>query len=331
MNYQYTSVDRIFTKLGRELTSDFDEGQVIEMIGESLEFIDANKSYEESIAFIEVINHQCDIPKGLHAIIQIAKNNHWEDHSGTPTICPATVAKELATEGTCGIGKAIDPFACDTDNDAVWIDCNGSPIVDYELAYYRPYFDFKDGFYRFTDSQFYRRHYTPIRLSTNSLHLLNNLVCRDYTDSYRCNSKDEYTVVGNKLRFSFRSGHIVLPYTRQMMDTKTGYPMIPDNISFTTAIVKYITMMKFEKEFYAGRDGAKGKLDKAESDWQWYCGQASCVDKMPNGVDEHQNLLDQRSYLLPDNNSYYKFFGNLNQPEPEHRLLTGYNKRLLRG
>lgn len=315
MDYKYVSIDRIFAKMSRDLGEDFiEESNVIEWAGEALEFIGAVKFYEEAVAFIEIKNHQCVLPAGMHAVIQIARNNRWSKNINDNPFCPKRVVEELVVESpfiepdddcsTCG-GKSVVP-------DWILLDCNGQPLNDYDVAYYRPYFDFKYGYNVFSQSSFYRSNFTPVRLKTNSF--FNELVCKE--QGHVNYGPDEYTIVQGKIaRFNFQEGGVAVAYLRQVMDAETGYPMIPDNISYTTAIVKYITMRIMEKQFYAGRDGAKMKLEKAEMDWQWYCKQAGNIDMMPYGIDEHQNLLDQRSYLLPNNNKYYGFFGNLAQPE----------------
>lgn len=333
MYYQYVSMDRIFSKLIREVFETFSEDDIIEFTGEALEFIHTSKAYEPFVAFIEVKNHQCAIPKGTHGIVQVARNNTW---TGTDcnAMCPSNVISALTSPSSssttdCAVTVDSNPCAFPYD-DALWLDCTGKPIVAYDLAYYRPYFDLKlESFGTFSNTSYYRSAFTPIRLSTNSM--FNSLVCNNdgaspYFNS-RTNSnvdnskfhKDEYSIVQKSfLRFSFENGAIALAYLKQMTDPNTGYPMIPDTISHTTAIVKYITMKTFERQFYDGRQGAQAKMEKAEQDWHWYCAQASNNEKMPNGEDEHQNLLDQRQRLLPNTNSYYGFFGNLN--EPEHRV-----------
>lgn len=315
--YKYVSIDRIFSKLIRDVKDDFSEGDVIEWCGEALEFIQATRSYEEAVAFIEVKNHQCKLPAGLHAIIQVARNNRW----GGPAddaLCPAKLATEAASSSS------------DTPDIPVAIDCNGMPQNAFDVAYYRPFFDLKWEYQFWLGCGTYREKYTPVRLSTNSF--FNSLVCTEtlHQNIYQ-HSVDEYTIVtGDTLRFSFREGSVAVSYLRQVLDPETGYPMIPDDISYTTAITKYITMKMFEREFYNGRQGAGQKMQKAEVDWQWYCKQASNKDLMPFGVDEHQNLLDQRSYILPQQNRYYGFFGKMNQPEvrryndPDNRNWHGY-------
>lgn len=308
MNYKYTSIDRIFSKLIRDVKSDFSESDVIEWCGEALEFIGATRLYEEAVAFIEIRNHQCKLPSGLHSIIQIARNNKWSNIKDD-LFCPQKIKDEV--EENC------EDCVSDKSPDYIILDCNGQPINDYELAYYRPYFDLRYEYDLWRGSSIYTQQYTPIRLTTNNF--FNSLVCTDKNENnnniYQ-SSVDEYTIIqGDTLRFSFKEGSVAIAYLRQVVDNETGYPMIPDNISYTTAIIKYITMKMFERDFYNGRDGSQAKMQKAESDWQWYCKQAGNVDMMPYGDDEYQNLLDQRSYILPQQNRYYGFFGKMARPE----------------
>lgn len=307
MNYKYVSLDRIFSKVIRDVKSEFSESDIVEWCGEALEFIGATKLYEEAVAFIEVKNHQCQLPGRLHAVIQVARNNSWSAPT-SDALCPVKIQEEVAASSETP--PASVPVA---------LDCNGQPLNEYEVAYYRPYFDFKWGYNVWSNTSTYKQKYTPVRLATNSF--FNSLVCTEVqngTENIYRSTLDEYTIVnGDILRFSFREGSVAVAYLRQVMDEVTGYPMVPDNISYTTAIVKYITLKMFEREFYNGREGAERKMNKAEQDWHWYCKQASNVDLMPYGVDEHQNLLDQRSYLLPRQGQYFGFFGNL--ARPEHR------------
>lgn len=303
MTSKLISIDNIFSKINRDL-GDFDEGDAIEWIGEALEHIGVVTGYEEAIAFIEIKDHQGVLPTWLHQIIQVARNN------GTSRCTPITVCENAAR--VCGLKSGQNPCTCPSD-DAVWLDCSGKPIVAYELAYYRPYFDLNAEYLSWSNTTFYKNNFSPVRLSNNTF--FGTLVTPDEGVIYSPQT-DEYTIVQGKIiRTSFRNGQVCISYYRQPRDKMTGYPMIPDEISYRTAIVKYVTMKTFEREFYNGRDGAKGKLDKAESDWQWYCGQASSKAKMPEGIDEYQNLLDQRLRLLPNHKRYYGFFGNLSKPD----------------
>ena len=62
---QYVSADRIIAKLYRDLgLEELNETDIIEQIGEALEAIGAITLYEEAVAFIEIENHQADLPNG---------------------------------------------------------------------------------------------------------------------------------------------------------------------------------------------------------------------------------------------------------------------------
>src|SRR5690606_21828870 len=132
-----------------------DESDVIEWIGEALEGIGCVQQYEEAVAFIEVKDHQCTLPSNFHAIIQIARDNCWESSNKSSGICPSVIVEET-TDTT---PKAHIP---------VPLDCDGKPIVEYELAYYRPYFDLQYSYGAWIGSATYRNRFTPVRLATGA-------------------------------------------------------------------------------------------------------------------------------------------------------------------
>jgi hypothetical protein len=307
MDYKFVSIDRIFSKIVRDLgETSLNEGDIIEWVGEALEFIAATEHYEEAIAFIEVKEHQCKLPTYLHQVVQIARNNCWT--GATDALCPKTTTEE-ATEDTASVPVALD--------------CYGQPINDFDLAYYRPYFDLKWEHSFWYGAGSYKNCYTPVRLKNHVF--FDSLVCPENDNLYTGN--DEYTIINNDtLRFSFKEGFVAVTFNRQKLDPVNGYPMIPDNISYTTAITKYVKMMILGRMCYNGREGACSKEKDAIGDWHWYCKQATNVDMMPYGIDEHQNLLDQRNNLLPRNRRYYGFFGNLSKPEMRRNQNT-YNGR----
>jgi len=309
---KFVSIDRIFSKIDRDLTSEFSETDVVEWCGEALEFMEVPKMFEEAVAFMEVKDHQCVLPVGTHAIIQIARNNRWNGPQDNE-FCPKNIAASI---------QATNP---ESPAIPVRIDCKGMPVDAYDIAYYRPFYDLKAEYLSWAGSTYYS-HYTPVRLKTGSF--FDSLVCQD--TSGHGYGTDEYTIIqGEVLRFNFRSGSVAIAYLRQIVDPETGYPMVPDHISYTTAITKYVTKMMFSKRCYAGRDGACTLADRAEAEWNWYCGQAGAYGMMLRGVDEYQNMLDQRQYILPRNHKYYGFFGKLAAPEhrkfndPDYRNRTG--------
>jgi hypothetical protein len=325
----YVSVDRILSKVYRDLgLEEISESDVIEWVGESLEHIGAITLYEESVAFIEIENHQADLPNGLHSIIQVAKNNRWI--KSTKDICPANVILDCSTEeisspdNSCGcLSNSALP-----EGSPIPLDCNGTPIIDYEMAYYRPYFDLQYEYHGWMKSNLYQQEYTPVRLANHTF--FNTVVCDEDPKIYcpSCGVSDEYTLVGDKIRTSFKEGSIALAYYRQKIDSETGYPMIPDEVSVISAITYYITWKYMARMWYMGREGYADKMQVAEQQWQWYCKQAGNKQMMLYGVDQHQNFTDGRFQLIPRKNKYYGFFGKLGRAED-----TGFkdpNKRNFR-
>jgi len=307
---QYISIDRVISKIYRDLgIEEISETDLIEWIGEALEFIGAITLYEESVAFIEIENHQANLPNGLHSIIQVARNNKWI--KSTKELCPANIVLDCTTKeiGTSNTG-------CSTFNlpggSPIPLDCNGTPIVDYELAYYRPYFDLQYEYYGWMKSNLYQQEYTPVRLANHTF--FNTIVCDEDPKIYH-NTLDEYTLMGDKIRTSFKEGSIALAYYRQKVDTETGYPMIPDEVSVISAITYYITWKYMARMWYMGREGYSDKMQVAEQQWQWYCKQAGNKQMMLFGIDQHENFKDNRFQLIPRRNKYYGFFGKLGRAE----------------
>ena len=321
---QYTSVDRVLSKVYRDLgLEEISETDVIEWVAESLEAIGAVTLYEEAVAFLEVENHQADLPNGLHAIIQVARNNLWKKETKEDCLCPINIVLDC-TNDQINDNNNTNQCGCDTPVlEGVPLDCNGTPLTGYEMAYYRPYFDLQYEYYGWTNSTYYRNHYSPVRLANHSF--FNTIVCQEDENIYQhnpyCNDNtysnnlDEYTIVGDKIRLSFKEGSIAISYYRQKIDLETGYPMIPDEYSIITAITMYITMKYMGRLWYMGREGYGDKFQKAEQDWQWYCKQAGNKQMMLYGVDQHENFKDSRFQLIPKNNRYYGFFGKLGRPE----------------
>src|SRR5690606_31670219 len=111
--------------------------------------------YEEAVAFSEVSNYQTTLPNGLHSIIQIARNNHWTKN--TSDCCTVEkVLEESGEEATPGC------TSCGGYANMVPVDCNGHIIGDYEIAYYRPYFDLQWEYSGWMKSSYYNCHYSPV-------------------------------------------------------------------------------------------------------------------------------------------------------------------------
>lgn len=305
--FQYVSLDRVISKLNRDVGIEgMSETDIIEWIGEALEGIGAHGQYQEEVAFCEVSNHQIDMPSGLVSIIQIARNNEWSKTE--PTVCPADVVEAAADEAANN--------TCSGCFEWIPVDCHGKPLGEHEFTYYKPSFNLQAEYFDWCNSSFYRSKFTPVRLADHSF--FNSLVCEETNENIEGlynSSYDEYTIVGDKIRFSFKEGYVAIAFLKLAVDENTGYPMIPDDYSYMQAITAYVTWKVMMRLFYLGREGAERRALKAEEQWQWYCNQAAIGALIPEGEDEYQDILEMHNYMLPRIHRYYGFFGHMSKKE----------------
>lgn len=305
--FQFIKIDSILSKFQRDFKGlDINEGDAIEWIGEALGFMKIPSASEEAIAFLEVKNYQTAIPNGLHFITQIARNRRWE---------------KPADNNKCII-NTLETLVEETNNhnsysESIPVNCNGELIKNYEVAYYRPFFDLQYEYLQWANSNTRYSQYSPVRLANHSF--FNTLVCREENMEnlycQGCDDYDEYTIVQDQLRFNFESGLIAVAYIRQMIDKETGYPMIPDDESAKAAITYYLGWKIKEQEGWNHREGAMQLAQVAEQRWLKYIKQFKNKAKMPTSIDQYQNLMEQSKYLIPRQNRYYGFFGKLGRPE----------------
>ena len=70
-----------------------------------------------------------------------------------------------------------------------------------------------------------------------------------------------------------------------------------------------------EWKSWNNREGAAGLVQDYERKWLKYARQAKNFMKMPKGIDQHQNLLEQSHKLIPRKRTYYGYFGSLGRLE----------------
>ena len=284
-NYKYISLDRILSKVYRDIgMEEVSETDVIEWSGEALEFMSVVSIYEEAIAQVEINNHQGDLPFCLQIIRQVARDNYYEKKDA----CKEDIKEDKKIEPQPNVGCT---------------ECGERIIKEIQPDSY-----FNANPFMFLTTNYYKEHYTPVRLSNHTF--FNSLVCVEDVDIYK-SCIDEYTIVEDKIRTSFEEGLVLISYYRQKIDPDTGYPMIPDTISLISAITYYITWKYFQRLWYMGREGMSDKMQQAEERWLKYCKQATSEFKMLSGIDEHQNFMESRfNNLIPDRRQYYGYFGN---------------------
>ena len=303
---QYTTVNRIIAKLHRDISgTDMNESNLIEWIGEALEFLKVPQIQDQAIAFIEVKNHHAEIPKGFQMVLQIARNNYWEEKKCSPCEIIKDINQE--SENEC--------VECNTCKEILVTNCNGFILDGQDIVDYKPQFDLKLNYQYWKNSSYYKRQYTPVRLANHTL--FNSIVCKEKVDDC-IGCIDEYTIVGTTekiIRCSFENGQIAMSYLKNAIDEETGYPLVPDQISYITAISYYIKWKIAEWYSWSGRDGFEQKADKAQQNWTHYVKQAKNWAKMPKSIDDYQDLLEQTHYLIPNHKKYYGFFGNLGKSQ----------------
>lgn len=299
-NYKYISLDRILSKVYRDIgMEEVSETDVIEWSGEALEFMSVVSIYEEAIAQVEINNHQGDLPYCLQVIRQVARDNYYEKKDA----CKEEIKED----------KKIEP-----QPNAGCTECGERIIKEIQPDSY-----FNANPFMFLTTNYYKEHYTPVRLSNHTF--FNSLVCVEDVDIYKT-CVDEYTIVEDKIRTSFEEGLVLISYYRQKIDPETGYPMIPDTISLISAITYYITWKYFQRLWYMGREGMSDKMQQAEERWLKYCKQATSEFKMLSGIDEHQNFMESRfNNLIPNRRQYYGYFGNLSRLQRLNFRNNGFN------
>lgn len=310
-NIEYTTVNRIISKLYRDISgTDLNETNLVEWVGEALEFLKVPQIQDQAVAFIEVKNHHADIPQGFQMVLQIARNNHWEK---TKKFSPCSVIECVQND----IEEVVIPTTCneECESPVIVTDCNGFVLQCGDIVDYKPAYDLKFFYQHWHNSKFYRRHFTPVRLANHTL--FNSIVCKEKVDECM-GCTDEYTIVGTtdkRLRFSFPEGQIAMAYLKNAIDDETGYPLVPDEISYITAITYYIKWKIAEWLQWNSRQGSQGLAEDNERKWLKYARQAKNNAKMPKSIDDFQDLLEQTHYLIPNHKKYYGFFGNLGKSQ----------------
>jgi len=173
-----------------------------------------------------------------------------------------------------------------------------------------------------TNSGYFKQRFTPVRLANNTF--IGSIVSppegkpNGYQELF-APTVDEYSILGCPpnlgLVFSFPRGQIALSYYGAMVDNQTGYPLIPDDMLFISAISYYVKWKIAEQLRWNGREGMTAEAKDAEEKWLKYCRQAINRAKMPQGLDDYKDLMEQSIRLIPKRRTYYGYFGNLGREE----------------
>lgn len=152
--------------------------------------------------------------------------------------------------------------------------------------------------------------YQVIQIKTSGGHML-----RSTTDSFHLegNSSDlTYKIQGGIIYTSFEEGDIILAYMAIQTDDD-GYPLIPDNSSFTRALESYIKKQWFTILFDLGKI-QPAVLQNAQQDYAWAVG--DCQSEFGRlTIDEMESFTNSYRTMILRTNEHANGFATLGKKE----------------
>ena len=138
--------------------------------------------------------------------------------------------------------------------------------------------------------------------STDNYHTSTNKNGMDYT----------YKVQGNIIYTSFKEGKIEISYQSIKVDEE-GYPMIPDNSSFTRALESYIKKQWFTILFDLNKIN-NAVLQNVQQDYAFNVGQAQS-DLVRPTIDQMESITNMWNSILPGkhHSTGFAFLGSKEQ------------------
>ena len=139
---------------------------------------------------------------------------------------------------------------------------------------------------------------TPLRYSTDSFHMQNNTGNNSLT----------YKIQGNYIYTSLKEGNITISYRAIETDTE-GYPMIPNNSSFTRALSAYIKKEYFTILFDQGKI-SHAILNNTQQEYAWAVG--DCQTEFNRlSIDKAESFFNSwKTLLLRDTQHRTGFINN---------------------
>ena len=288
---KHIKLDTILEKVYRDygFETDLDWNDAIEWAAEALDLIGAPRVYTNLITDgqdlmghpdpINITNHRGDLPCNLHQIVQVRE---------FCTNMPMTYATNSFHTGTGGSnGTTVDCVTNNCDNNTA--DVVPSTTLD-DNQNCNPFFNFNPN----------ATANTPF--AANLPTVGGGMVDDLYT----------YTVSGDKIFTSFKSGQVEMAYTAYPVDEK-GFPMIPQETRFQNAVRDYIAHRLSFKLAIQGKF-QPAMADKLEQNWLFYCQSAANKSRMPS-IDQMESLKNQWVKLIPNINEHDTAFRYLNIQE----------------
>lgn len=295
MIYKNTSVKRVIAKVFTDLDLQEGDHRVSDMInwaGEALEKIGVFPSFINKVTgkdgnpILAVSNYQTKLPSDFHKLIQVSYAANK-----TGPFYPMRYAT-----GSFDFG-AEDNEVTSTD-----ITHPESALVTLAMSLY---------------DLTYEEALSKINSEPATRSLLNAMI----TDVGRGSSISEvvdttgdytYLIRPNYIKTNIETGFIMLSYQAVPVDID-GYPLIPDDQSFSEAIYWYITMKLLYPKWQNGSIRDAIYYDARRS-WNFYCKQAYGNALMPN-KDQLESIKNTWLRLIPEINEHATGFSTLGQKQ----------------
>lgn len=126
-----------------------------------------------------------------------------------------------------------------------------------------------------------------------------------------------YKIQGTCIITSIEKGMIEIAYKAMPVDDE-GYPLIPDNSSFSRALELYIKLQWFTIQFDLGKISAQ-VLSNTQQQYAWAVGQAQ-TDLIRPSLDQMEVITNMWNKLLPDTTSDHRH-GFLHEGTKEHIVV----------
>lgn len=128
------------------------------------------------------------------------------------------------------------------------------------------------------------------------------------------NTTFDYTFVINSsyIKLNIKEGYLMLAYSVYSMD-EDGYPLIPDDTSFTEALYWYVVMKYWYPAWVQGTIRDRVYYD-AKNSWNFYRKQAYAHAMLPD-VSQLESMKNQVLKLYPEIDSFDNFFSTLGEQQ----------------
>ena len=121
-----------------------------------------------------------------------------------------------------------------------------------------------------------------------------------------------YYVQDKYIFTNLEEGELEASYTAFQVDSN-GYPMIPDEERYITAVVAYCTQQIARRLWIADKLDER-KFRMFEQEWLWYVNSAASQAHMPN-LDRMESFKNLMVRMLTNPNHHANQFKGLNRPE----------------